>query len=144
MFENFTKQEKKILLLIILFTALGLTVMGIRKEGSDALPQQQESITGLNEATRLKSSFKERLERKDEEYDALPEGFKVNINSATKSQLKLLPGIGKVTANRIIEYRKDHNKFNNLADLKKVKGIGTKTFANIKKYLILKATGNKN
>ena len=48
----------------------------------------------------------------------------ININKADRGQLELLPGIGKVTAERIIEYRSDYGTFKNLEDLKKVKGIG--------------------
>ena len=51
----------------------------------------------------------------------------VNINTATKKELMMLPGIGESKAEAIIEYRKA-NKFKTIEDLKNVKGIGEKRF----------------
>jgi competence ComEA-like helix-hairpin-helix protein len=53
---------------------------------------------------------------------------KLNINTATKEELVLLPGIGPTYSQRIIEFR----PFNRIEDLQKVKGIGPKIFARIK------------
>lgn len=56
---------------------------------------------------------------------------KVDLNRATVEELAALPGIGTKKAEAIIEYRKNHNSFNSVAELKKVKGIGEKLFAKI-------------
>lgn len=45
---------------------------------------------------------------------------KININSATQSDLESLPGIGKSTANKILEYRKKNGKFKSLEDIMNV------------------------
>ncbi len=50
--------------------------------------------------------------------------FPININTASKEKLMLLPGIGEVYAERIIEFRKENNGFRVKRDLLKVKGIG--------------------
>ena len=47
----------------------------------------------------------------------------LNINTATKSELVTLPGIGEVTAERIILYRQDVGPFASIEDLRKIKGI---------------------
>lgn len=65
----------------------------------------------------------------------------VNINTASKSELMSLKGIGEATANKIIEYRKN-NKFNKLEDLKNVKGIGDKKFEAIKKDIVINDTNS--
>ena len=53
---------------------------------------------------------------------------KLNINTATKEELILLPGIGPTYSKRIIEAR----PFNRIEDILKIKGIGPKTFERIK------------
>jgi competence protein ComEA len=53
---------------------------------------------------------------------------KVNLNTATTSQLMDLPGIGEVYAGRIIAAR----PFKSVNDLLKIAGIGPKKFSQIK------------
>lgn len=61
----------------------------------------------------------------------------ISINSADIDQLITLPGIGKTIALRIIEYRNTYGSFNNLDDLKNVKGIGEIKFEKIREYISL-------
>jgi competence protein ComEA len=56
---------------------------------------------------------------------------KININTASKELLMSLDCIGEVYSQRIIEYR-SKIKFSTIEDLKKVKGIGEKTFEKLK------------
>lgn len=57
---------------------------------------------------------------------------KVNINTATQTQLETLPGIGPSTATKIISYRKEKGKFNKIEDIKEVSGIGESKYHKIK------------
>lgn len=57
---------------------------------------------------------------------------KVNINKASKEELKTIPGVGDVTAQKIIEYREKNGGFSSVEDLKKVGRIGDKTLEKIK------------
>ena len=60
---------------------------------------------------------------------------KININTASKSELESLPGIGPATAVKIMEYRKVNGKFSCIEDIKKVKGIGDSKFSKIKDFI---------
>ena len=60
---------------------------------------------------------------------------KVNINTADADTLTLLPGIGTVTAEKIIKYREKYGPFRKIEDIKKVSGIGDKTYEEIRKYI---------
>jgi competence protein ComEA len=56
----------------------------------------------------------------------------LNLNTATVSQLETLPGIGKSTAERILEYREKSGGFKKIEDLMNVRGIGEKSFLKLK------------
>ena len=56
----------------------------------------------------------------------------VNLNSASVAQLEALPGIGRATAERIVEYRQKNGSFKKAEDLMNVKGIGEKSFLKLK------------
>ncbi len=63
---------------------------------------------------------------------------KININTAGASELKKLTGIGVKKSQRIIEYREKHGAFRTISDIKKVSGIGEKTFQSNKNSICVK------
>lgn len=56
----------------------------------------------------------------------------LNLNTATVAQLETLPGVGKSTAERILEYREKSGGFKKIEDLMNVRGIGEKSFLKLK------------
>ena len=63
----------------------------------------------------------------------------VNLNTATVAQLDALPGIGKATAERIVEYRQKSGGFKKTEDLMNVRGIGEKNFLKLKSMITVSA-----
>ncbi len=57
---------------------------------------------------------------------------KININSAPKSNLMSLTGVGEGKANAIIEYRQTNGPFKSIEEIKNVKGIGESIYQKIK------------
>ena len=58
---------------------------------------------------------------------------KVNINSATATELESLPGVGPTTAAAIIAFREENGPFTSVAQLGEVSGIGPKKLEKLTK-----------
>ena len=63
---------------------------------------------------------------------------KVNINTASQTELETLPGIGPATSSKIISYRQENGKFESIEDIKEVSGIGDAKYENIKELICVK------
>jgi len=60
----------------------------------------------------------------------------LDLNTATAEQLDALPGIGPVTAQKILDYRQEHGSFHSVAELEGVPGIGPGRLAQLKGLVI--------
>jgi competence protein ComEA len=56
----------------------------------------------------------------------------VDLNTATLEQLDGLPGVGTVTAQRILDWRNAHGRFTSVDQLREVSGIGQARLAQLK------------
>lgn len=63
---------------------------------------------------------------------------KININSASSSQLSTLDGISLTLGEKIVTYRDENGPFLALEDVKNVSGIGEATYQKIRDYIRLK------
>lgn len=61
-----------------------------------------------------------------------PDSDILNLNEADRSDLKQLNGIGTVLSGRIIDYRKKHDGFDSVSDLKNIYGIGDVTYQELR------------
>ena len=104
--------------------------MKIKDEGHYIIPKVGEetadTVTNDNEYRNENNTLNEPESNNDN---------KININTADLSELDTLPGFGQVTAQKIIEYRQEHTKFNSIEELMNIKGIGEKKFNNVKEYI---------
>ena len=60
--------------------------------------------------------------------------FVLDPNTAPADSLELLPGVGRIIADRIVEYRAQH-RFQKEIDITEVKGVGAKLYEQIRPYL---------
>jgi comEA protein len=67
----------------------------------------------------------------------------INLNTATLDQLETLPGIGRKTAERILEQRQKSGGFKKIEELMNVKGIGEKSFLKIKPMVFVAPKSDK-
>jgi competence protein ComEA len=72
------------------------------------------------------------------EWDArLRDAKQVDLNRAAVAELKRLPGIGPVLAQRILDYRQQHGSFRRPEELRDVSGIGPKTYEALRDYVVI-------
>ena len=76
------------------------------------------------------------IESPKNESDTSDSNEKISLNKASLEELLTLPGIGESKANDILEYRKD-KRFDNIEEIKNVKGIGDALFEKIKEHITI-------
>lgn len=95
-----------------------------------------KTISSIKNIEDSLKSLEGKKKKKGKKGDDLKEKS-ININTAPKEQLILLPGIGDSTADKILMYRKDHGAFKSIEDIMKIKGIGTKKFEKMKPFITI-------
>lgn len=98
--------------------------------------KEEANINSINQARYVKDGEKiiipsSRISQSIDKGSISNENNLVNINTASKEELLKLPGIGEVTAEKIINYR-ENNNFTKIEDLKNVNGIGIATYNKLK------------
>ena len=91
------------------------------------------NITGKQENKSGHKNIFSTVNKKSKNIPA-PKMGTVDLNLSSAAELETLPHIGPAMAARIVEFRKTNEKFRSVRDLKKVKGIGDKTFESISPY----------
>lgn len=100
-------------------------------------PTQEADLTRVNLSQRLRDEEMIYIPRVGEEPPtpiaaaAGQSSGLININTAILAELDSLPGIGPVLAQRILDYREEHGPFQNVDELKNVRGIGDSLFEDI-------------
>lgn len=105
--------------------------MKVKDEGHYIIPKQGEEIA-LNDSN-------DNVENNNNDGNNITEGDdkKININSASKEDLDSLPGVGEVTAQKILDYREENKEFKSIDEIKNVKGIGENKFNDLKDYICI-------
>ncbi|MFY9285726.1 MAG: helix-hairpin-helix domain-containing protein [Tissierellaceae bacterium] len=131
----------------------GLVVLNSGSRVIDAVElagglKKEADIDKINLAKKLSDEEKIYIPAIDEEVDiglifdsstssgssSISSSGRININTSSKEELMQLPGIGEVTATRIIDYR-SKTPFRTIEDIMNVSGIGVKKFDAIKEMI---------
>jgi len=112
--SKFTKEEKRVLIFLVACLFIG---------------------TGILYHKKLRPNYYTHIEFDEKEINK-SKITKVNINTAGALELIQIKNIGPVTAGRIINYREEYGPFRDPEDIKKIKGIGDKTYEQLKKQIV--------
>jgi|GEM_PF-1438570 len=123
---SLTKQEKTVLVFLVLSLLLGNSILFLKRRGEHLA---QDLITSQ------RFTLDQLIQKSDSLTKAGKEYLRIDINTATMEELILLPGIGRATARRIVDYRDDFGPFETPEDLINVKGIGDAKYRDIKESI---------
>ena len=126
---------------LIVTIAIGLGIIWQDKIKKANIRQKQDRVVELtkqNDELRKQLSQQSSGQVAGEETEEVSD--KININTADEIELDKLPGIGPARAADIIAYRESHGGFQSIEELKNIKGIGDKTFENLKDLVTIGET----
>jgi len=149
MIDFFTKQEKLIIVLLIVGLLIGGGIKifrsraGFRPNEPDELGLIERQIIERSKKidSLLSQANNSLIAPTKNEDNYSPNGelgvYRIDINKASLEDLVKLPNVGLVLANRIIEYREKKGNFQSIEELLEVKGIGEKKLASFRKYVFI-------
>jgi len=97
---------------------------------------QKIYVPNVNDETNIESITEEAGENVLEDNNS--NSSKVNINTASQTELETLNGVGPSTALKIINYREENGEFEKVEDIKNVPGIGDAKFESLKESICVK------
>ncbi len=138
---GFSKNEIIVVLLLCVAFLIGVGIQWLKAPHT----QDQEEQFNYHEIEKefLELSRRDSLERATRQDSTREERRKnltphsIDLNTATKEELLLLPGIGDQYADRIILSREDTGRFRSIEEIMRVKGIGKKTFEKIRPFITI-------
>jgi competence protein ComEA len=134
---SITRHEGLALLTLTVLFVTGLTVRHVQKQ--QVPPVAVDSLVAQPSANTAGPSLDAGRAAPDE--PAPPSASNpLNVNEASRQALQDLPGIGPALSKRIIEYRSAQRPFQRAEELRRVRGIGPKTLADLRPMVVVEST----
>ena len=123
---------KKLFVIPVVIIIVSLYLIGVN------LINRIDRVDDIKDAVPASDTLKDEPKTEEQE-DAEVEKItdKININTATESELILLDGIGETLARRIVERREEIGEFTSLDQLLEIEGLGESKYNRIKNYITI-------
>ncbi len=146
---SITQYELRVLLVLFVLICSGLVVKEFRQRPQPLPPDIYEEDMRLLEegsaAMRAAAGLDSDLSYETEQdtgaarpritaRSRITAPLRINVNTASATELDILPQVGPATAAAIIEYRRRRGEFETVDELLLVSGIGPKTLAEIRPH----------
>lgn len=137
---GFTKQQQRATLFLLVTFGAGCLLLYYRKQTPPPAPDPQqvailEAFAHAVESDTGAAPIAVALMDSSGATPSREAPKRVNLNTATLDELIRLPGIGPVMAQRILQAREANGKFSRVEELARVKGIGKKRMAELKRVV---------
>lgn len=145
---QFTQTQRKAILFLIAIFTLVIAYHFVKQTMYQPEPfdfsqfeekfyARKDSIEKLSDLEKANDNSQASINSKKYE-DSSGTNTIININSAGLKELTTLPRIGPVIAQRIIDYRDQNGGFASKDEIKKIRGVGEKTYQNLKDLISVK------
>lgn len=142
MLSGMTRQEQKVLLLLILVITVGMGIHYVGRRSGQHGVWVESVAPGSGEVSKATSAGGAADQAEQSRAAMSLPGAqrsyvngRLDINQATLEQLDQLPGIGPKKAQLIIDYREANKGFRAVEELLNVSSIGEKTYSGLKGYV---------
>lgn len=122
---SITRHEGLAVLTLVSLFLLGLTVRHVQEQQTPPLPTDSLVVQSTTDSTSRSGSEPAPTPSPSPENP-------INVNTASSDALQALPGIGPALSKRIKTYRSGQRPFQQIDELKRVRGIGPKTLATLR------------
>ena len=123
---------KKLFVIPVVIIIVSLYLIGVN------LINRIDRVDDIKDAVPASDTLKEEPKTEEQENAEVEKiADKININTATESELILLDGIGETLARRIVEKREEIGQFTSLDQLLEIEGLGESKYNRIKKYITI-------
>jgi len=135
----FTPQERRVVLFLLASLITGSAVKVYRTRQTEPVPHLVPVVPIASRPDTRRSALDTIIKRVERRLEGAVESdlteARIDINTASEGELRLLPGIGPKLAKRIVAYRESHGKFKDIRGLVNVPGIGEKKLALIREMV---------
>ncbi len=142
MLSGMTRQEQKVLLLLIIVITVGMGIHYVGRRSGRHGVWVESGAPGSGKVSKATSAGGTANQAEQSQVPMLLPATqrsyvngRLDINRATLEQLDQLPGIGPKKAQLIIDYREANKGFRAVEELLNISGIGEKTYSGLKGYV---------